>query len=58
MLEPRFLSEEGVEPIFGSVEETRAFAVKALTQCAVTAARWRAVLDVSPATVAFPGGSE
>ena len=30
VLEPRFLREEGVEPIFGTVEETRAFAIKAL----------------------------
>jgi hypothetical protein len=36
----------------------RAFAVTALTQCAVTAARWRRVLGTSPITVAFPGGSE
>jgi hypothetical protein len=39
-------------------EDDRAFAVKALTQCAVTAARWSRVLGVSPITVAFPGGSE
>lgn len=38
--------------------DERAFAVEALTQTAVTAARWNAVLDVSPVTVAFPGGSE
>jgi hypothetical protein len=36
----------------------RAFAVTALTQCAVTAARWRRVLGISPLTIAFPGGSE
>jgi hypothetical protein len=36
----------------------RAFAVTALTQCAVTAARWRRVLGISALTVAFPGGSE
>ncbi|MCT7659420.1 ferritin-like domain-containing protein [Mycobacterium deserti] len=42
----------------GGGEKDRAFAVKALTQCAVTAARWRTVLNVSPVTVAFPGGSE
>ncbi|WP_102143454.1 ferritin-like domain-containing protein [Mycobacterium hubeiense] len=36
----------------------RAFAVEALTQCAVAAARWSQVLDVWPITVAFPGGSE
>jgi hypothetical protein len=39
-------------------EPDRAFAVTALTQCAVRAARWSRVLGVSPITVAFPGGSE
>ena len=39
-------------------EQERAFAVTALTQCAVTAARWSRVLGVTPITVAFPGGSE
>ena len=39
-------------------EQDRAFAVTALTQCAVSAAQWRRVLRVSPITVAFPGGSE
>lgn len=39
-------------------EQDRAFAVTALTQCAVTAARWRRVLGIAPVTVAFPGGSE
>jgi Domain of unknown function (DUF4439) len=39
-------------------EQDRAFAVLALTQCAVAAARWSRVLGVSPITVAFPGGSE
>jgi hypothetical protein len=39
-------------------EQDRAFAVAALTQCAVSASRWRRVLGVSPVTVAFPGGSE
>lgn len=38
--------------------DQRAFAVKALTQAAVTAARWNRVLGVSPVTVAFPGGNE
>ncbi|HET7739831.1 MAG TPA: ferritin-like domain-containing protein [Mycobacterium sp.] len=38
--------------------EDRAFAVTALTQAAVTAAKWRAVLGTSPSTVAFPGGTE
>jgi hypothetical protein len=36
----------------------RAFAVTALTQCAVRAARWRQVLTAWPLTVPFPGGSE
>ena len=39
-------------------EQDRRFAVTALTQCAVRAARWSRVLGVSPITVAFPGGSE
>ncbi|HYZ69855.1 MAG TPA: ferritin-like domain-containing protein [Mycobacterium sp.] len=39
-------------------EQDRAFAVLALTQCAVAAAQWSRVLGVSPITVAFPGGSE
>ncbi|MDH6193395.1 hypothetical protein M2272_000016 [Mycobacterium frederiksbergense] len=38
--------------------EDRAFAVTALTQSAVTAARWRAILNTWPVTVAFPGGGE
>ena len=38
--------------------EERTFAVKALTQTAVAAARWSKVLGVWPITVAFPGGSE
>jgi hypothetical protein len=38
--------------------QDRAFAVTALTQSAVTAARWRRVRGVGPITVAFPGGSE
>jgi hypothetical protein len=39
-------------------EKDRAFAVTALTQCAVRAAQWSKVLGTSPITVAFPGGSE
>ena len=39
-------------------EKDRTFAVTALSQCAVTAARWSRVLGTSPITVAFPGGSE
>ncbi|MDH6244950.1 ferritin-like domain-containing protein [Mycobacterium sp. OTB74] len=38
--------------------EDRALAVKALTDCAVLAARWRQVLGLTPNTVAFPGGTE
>jgi hypothetical protein len=38
--------------------EDRTLAVKALTDCAVLAARWREVIGSTPATVAFPGGSE
>ena len=41
-----------------ATNEDRAFAVTALTQCAVAAARWSQALDVWPITVAFPGGSE
>ena len=36
----------------------RAFAVTALTQCAVRAARWRQVATAWPLTVPFPGGGE
>jgi hypothetical protein len=36
----------------------RAFAVTALTQSSVTAAKWRAQLGAWPVTVAFPGGAE
>lgn len=39
-------------------EQERAFALKTLTQSAVTAARWRQVLGAWPVTTAFPGGSE
>ncbi|MGK2880804.1 MAG: ferritin-like domain-containing protein [Mycobacterium sp.] len=38
--------------------EERTFAVTALTETAVRAARWNRVLGVFPVTVAFPGGSE
>ncbi len=38
--------------------EDRTLAVTGLVQSAVTAARWRDVLGVSPSTVAFPGGNE
>ena len=39
-------------------DQDRAFALKALTQCAIIAARWRRVLGAWPVTEAFPGGSE
>lgn len=39
-------------------EENRRFAVTALTQCAVTAGRWRQVLGAWPLTRPFPGGGE
>ena len=39
-------------------EDERKFALTALTQCAVLAARWRQVLGAWPVTRAFPGGSE
>ena len=41
-----------------SSNEDRAFAVTALTESAVTAAKWRQVVGTEPSTVAFPGGSE
>lgn len=36
----------------------RAFGVAALTECALTAARWRTVRGDAEVTVAFPGGNE
>lgn len=39
-------------------EQDRGFALTALTQCSVAAARWRQVLGAWPVTEAFPGGSE
>lgn len=41
-----------------TTNEDRAFAVTAMTESAVTAAKWRAVVGTEPTTVAFPGGSE
>jgi hypothetical protein len=41
-----------------TAEQDRAFAMPALTQCAVAAARWSRVVGISPITVAFPGGGE
>lgn len=39
-------------------EDDRRFALTALTQCAVLAARWRRVLGAWPVTRPFPGGNE
>ncbi len=39
-------------------EQDRRFALTALTQCAVLAARWRQVVGAWPVTRAFPGGGE
>jgi hypothetical protein len=41
-----------------TTNDDRALAVTALTESAVTAAKWRAVVGTQPTTVAFPGGSE
>ena len=41
-----------------TTEQDRAFGLTALTQCAVTTARWRQVLGAWPVTEAFPGGGE
>ncbi|MGK2903066.1 MAG: ferritin-like domain-containing protein [Mycobacterium sp.] len=38
--------------------QERTFAVTAMTQAAVLAARWNQVLGATPITVAFPGGPE
>lgn len=38
--------------------DDRTFAVRALSETAVTAAKWRAIVNVWPVTVAFPGGGE
>ena len=38
--------------------EDRRFGVKALTESAIRAARWRQVLGTWPLTVPFPGGNE
>ena len=41
-----------------TTSDDRTLAVTGLTHSAVTAAKWREVLNVSPSTVAFPGGTE
>lgn len=38
--------------------DLRTFAVTAMSEAAVTAAKWRRIADAWPVTVAFPGGSE
>ncbi len=38
--------------------DERAYAVSALTQCAVNAAFWKQTLKIWPVTNAFPGGTE
>ncbi|MGH3723038.1 MAG: ferritin-like domain-containing protein [Mycobacterium sp.] len=38
--------------------DDRGFAVRMLTESAMRAARWRLAADLTPATVAFPGGTE
>ncbi len=39
-------------------QTVRAFGVTALSECTVTAARWRSVRGDTAVTVAFPGGTE
>ncbi|BBY66224.1 ferritin-like domain-containing protein [Mycolicibacterium helvum] len=39
-------------------EQDRTFAVTALTDAAIAAARWKQVQGIRPVTVAFPGGTE
>ncbi|BBY60104.1 ferritin-like domain-containing protein [Mycolicibacterium sarraceniae] len=41
-----------------SSDQDREFAVTALTEAAVAAARWKQVQGIEPVTVAFPGGTE
>ena len=41
-----------------TTNEDRGFAVEALTQSAVTAAKWNQALNAWPMTTAFPGGGE
>ena len=48
---------EQAKPDAGA-DNDRAYAVSALTQCAVLAARWKQVLKVWPVTQAFPGGTD
>jgi hypothetical protein len=38
--------------------DDRGFAVRMLTESAIRAARWRVAADITPASVAFPGGPE
>ncbi|MCV7228742.1 ferritin-like domain-containing protein [Mycolicibacterium komossense] len=48
---------EQAKPDAGA-DDDRAYAVAALTQCALLAARWKQVLKAWPVTQAFPGGSD
>lgn len=48
---------EQAKPNAGA-DNDRAYAVSALTQCAVLAARWKQVLKAWPITQAFPGGAD
>ena len=57
------LAQDADEPPVMVIEQAddqtvRAFGVTALTECAVTASRWRRLMGETPVTVAFPGGSE
>ncbi|MGH3953443.1 MAG: ferritin-like domain-containing protein [Mycobacterium sp.] len=38
--------------------DDRGFAVRMLTESAIRAARWRVAADITPASIAFPGGTE
>ena len=71
MFQPGYLSEiaglQGATPtgitelraMYGGLQAALgAFAVAALTECAVTAARWRRIRGDAATTVAFPGGTE
>lgn len=48
-------SDPDPDPPPAPADDVRASAVAALTDCAVRAATWRAVLGQSPTTTAFPG---
>ncbi len=42
----------------GDNGDDRGFAVRMLTESAIRAARWRVTADITPASIAFPGGTE